>query len=77
MNIATANIANAIAQKISRQRIIEPNTALEELYTNYSLSQLQAMLENEPDKALLQKWQATEDSLREELKLAIDFVKND
>ncbi len=77
MNIATANIATAIAQKISRQRIIEPNTALEELYTNYSLSQLQVMLENEPDKALLQKWQATADSLREELKLAIDFVKND
>lgn len=67
----------AITQKTSRQKTIQPDTALEEMYTYYSLSQLKAMLENKPDKALVQKWQASDESLRKDLKLAVELVKND
>lgn len=69
--------AIAIEPGISRQKTIQRGSLLEELYTYYSLSQLEAMLENKPDKMLLQKWKATGESLREDLKLAIELVKND
>jgi len=69
--------AIAIEPKISRQKTIQQDSLLEELYTYYSLSQLETMLENKPDRMLLQKWKVTGESLREELKSAIDLVKND
>jgi len=70
-------IASVVKPKISKQKIIQPNTLLEELYTFYSLSQLQAMLESEPDKLHLKNWNVSHDVLHEDLKLAIEFVNND
>ncbi len=69
--------ASAVDAKKSNQNTIQQNTLLEELYTYYSLTQLQAMLESEPDKLLLQNWKVTSEELRENLALAVDFVKND
>jgi len=69
--------ATAAKPRKSKQKIIEPNTLLETLYTYYSLSQLQTMLESEPDKMLLRNWKVTDEVLRKEIEEAIVFIKND
>jgi len=69
--------ATAVKPRKLKQKTIEPNTLLETLYTYYSLSQLEAMLDGEPDKLLLQNWKVTDDVLRSEVEKAIVFVKND
>jgi len=69
--------ATALETKISRQKVIQHESLLEEMYTYYSLSELQAMLESEPDQVLLQKWRTTGKTLRKDIELAIEFVKND
>lgn len=70
--------AFALKPTKSKQKTIQPNTLLEELYTYYSLSELQAMLESDTDKLQFKKnWNVSSDALHDELILAIEFVKND
>lgn len=68
--------ATEIKAKKSRQ-VIKHNTLLEELYTNYSLSQLQLMLACESDKLHLLSWNVSNEILHANLKVALELVKND
>lgn len=69
--------SSAVEPKNSRRKTIPHNTLLEDLYTYYSLTQLQSMLESEPDKVLLHNWNVSSETLRKNLVVAIDFIKND
>ena len=69
--------ASAVEHKQTRPKTIQHNTLLEDLYTNYSLSQLQSMLESEPDKVFLHNWNVSGEKLRKNLAVAIYFIKND
>jgi len=60
----------AVEHQKSARILIPSNTLLEELYTYYSLFQLQAMLKCEPDEDLLKYWGITAKRLQEELLLA-------
>lgn len=70
------NVAVLTPEK-SNLKFIPRNTLLEELYTHYSLSQLQTMLTSEPDQLLLKTWNVTSEKMFADIKVAIDFVKND
>jgi len=71
------SVASVLYPSRLNQKTIQSNTLLEELYTYYSLSQLQLMLKCEPDKTLLQSWNVSAEKLMADIKVAIEFVKND
>ena len=63
-------------QKSSRE-IIPSHSLLEELYTNYTVSELESMLNTQPDEAQLRAWKLSPDAYQSVVAKALEFVRND
>lgn len=68
----------ATVRKIQTEpKEIQPDSLLEDLYTHYSLHELQSMSESAPVEVMLLAWDVNEQTYYAELKKAIELVKND
>jgi len=73
-----SELSFATTQKTSEtKQIIQPDSLLDDLYTNCGIDQLRAMLYSAPQSATLMAWNVTEEDYFANVRAAIELVTND